>query len=1128
MVKLYENEAFLRGNLNYRLVISTICTSLETMIAIKSPKWNKNLSENPQASSPKPSTEASSSSAVLKGLLSSDEEIFDFTERQANSVEQGYVRHDVEGDGNCGYTAFGITRDAAYEYVRAAAEAEDPAVIERLGLAIPEVLITKNFYDYLRDRGIISEDVGFEQMFDEEKRRDFARDPRIIAAFIDYDIRDKRVELGWAHPATLQALAHIRNIRLRIWQLDDDDCLIPHEDPRYVDYTPSDYDSMTDLLYLGNHFERLDIHGDETDLYLEPIPPLRPDELKESSLGYESIQNKIEAAITALRKYKKDQWIITANKAINGFEAGSSDASQFRILFNCSSQITMQETIDLLQKTHMDMMRALLDGFRQRDPEDASSHRRWYYWNQAYLQNQRAWLIKIARLFEINTEAFERESVALVTRLDQEIKREVTAVTTAYFTCQRAYKVYKNTHREDLRWHAIETLRSFIREVAKASEFEFFQKNKQNLQEILIDFARDASIQEAFEVLKKAQEIDYGLQKFESQQIDLSARLKLAEQTQQESERLRKKWEDVQQMKNANSFKRFFLGIRFLWRYRKDKETWAPIGTWIRENKWKFAGLITLGILALGASIALPVAAPFLIPIGTAWTVGEVVLVASAVTTFVGVATSTVVTFAGLAGREVVPFRSDELLRLEREVEDAERQWRQKEAEVARLTEKLATTKARIEKIQQEIPIFKEQIKQLEQIIKAPDKKKEHLKFEEALQNAKKCERKYEEMAKKLRVKEMELEAEVAQATAATLLARNVSARKTEELGQVRGLVEKKRNIDQLPEGKKKEQALEQHLKEIQSVIMESSFSQGDQEHSALALRQQGVRHDYHVLLNEQSDINDLVEKIKEESITSILKKFSDITFPEEDHRNFFNLEASSKVEESAGDSLVSVIAQAATTTRNPKNALSLRVEMAQHLAKDDQLRAKLEAMIESEGFSLHKDPDLSIPIENFEAYLGEINIPGTYSTTPIELIAISRVLKRPIVILTPNNAHDFIIDDEVCRKRTPIFLSLETHYRYRCLFSPEEGAESEYLARIQEAIERRLLEGDEIPSLRNRSPATEVPRVSFHSVLNVDARSYSASGSGVVIAHTQLQDSELTVETGDRVIGINQRRGSQ
>ena len=186
-----------------------------------------------------------------------------------NDLTTGYIRHKVFGDGDCGYTAFGITRNQAYQLLKDNLN----AVRALLQPAIKEALLTETFINYLEDQGqatsgLLTAFRQYQQTADQGNNIDtaikqlyiYADDLVILAAYLAYDIRDKKIDAGWIHPATLQALADIQKVEIYIWQLGDDERLISHHQVKYASYVPKISNSRLDLLFVNNnHFELLQV-----------------------------------------------------------------------------------------------------------------------------------------------------------------------------------------------------------------------------------------------------------------------------------------------------------------------------------------------------------------------------------------------------------------------------------------------------------------------------------------------------------------------------------------------------------------------------------------------------------------------------------------------------------------------------------------------------------------------------------------------------------------------------------------------------------------------------------------------------------------------------------------------------
>ena len=144
-----------------------------------------------------------------------------------NGAKQGYTRHPVAPGGDCGFTAFGITRKEALKCLQDALVTENgESFISLLQPAIKEVLITEKFYQYLIKQGALTPETTFETF--EENEAHFSKDLAIIQAYLNYDIRDKNVDAGFAHPGVLQALAHIQKVDLRIWHTGENQALQAH------------------------------------------------------------------------------------------------------------------------------------------------------------------------------------------------------------------------------------------------------------------------------------------------------------------------------------------------------------------------------------------------------------------------------------------------------------------------------------------------------------------------------------------------------------------------------------------------------------------------------------------------------------------------------------------------------------------------------------------------------------------------------------------------------------------------------------------------------------------------------------------------------------------------------------
>lgn len=168
-------------------------------------------------------------------------------------TEKPYVIHKVDGDGDCGYTAFGIIRTDAHRLM-----VENVSNMEIMSLIFPavhEALLMEKFLTYLKTKGCISKKTTIKKIEADPER--YKSNPAILRAYIDYDIQDKQIDDGWAHPCILQALAKIRKIKLYIWQLDEIIGPVPHT--YYPQIKPKGAKERIDLLFINNnHFHRLE------------------------------------------------------------------------------------------------------------------------------------------------------------------------------------------------------------------------------------------------------------------------------------------------------------------------------------------------------------------------------------------------------------------------------------------------------------------------------------------------------------------------------------------------------------------------------------------------------------------------------------------------------------------------------------------------------------------------------------------------------------------------------------------------------------------------------------------------------------------------------------------------------
>ena len=169
----------------------------------------------------------------------------------------GFSRHSVAGDGDCGYTSLGIERSYAHTLLKD----NCAAIAEIIRPAIKEALLTDKFYTYLASKGLIT--ISIEQLASDDNLTKYSADLAICSAYLDFDVKEKQIEGGWAHPCVLRALAFIQKIELYIWrQTSANHRLIePHKNSHvdFAHFKPEDATQTTHLLFVNSiHFERIE------------------------------------------------------------------------------------------------------------------------------------------------------------------------------------------------------------------------------------------------------------------------------------------------------------------------------------------------------------------------------------------------------------------------------------------------------------------------------------------------------------------------------------------------------------------------------------------------------------------------------------------------------------------------------------------------------------------------------------------------------------------------------------------------------------------------------------------------------------------------------------------------------
>jgi hypothetical protein len=181
-----------------------------------------------------------------------------------------FAHHKVNSDGNCGYTALGMSRANAYKLL----SKNLWQVGKLIKPVVEELLLEEKFIDYLQKQGLASDTLvkffkHYQAQAEQGKAvnkfiaqlKKYATHSNILQGYLNYDVRDKKIDAGWAHPLILQALAQLTQKELFIWQPDASGSLIPHASHGHI--KSEDANQRVDLIYInGNHFDRLELISD--------------------------------------------------------------------------------------------------------------------------------------------------------------------------------------------------------------------------------------------------------------------------------------------------------------------------------------------------------------------------------------------------------------------------------------------------------------------------------------------------------------------------------------------------------------------------------------------------------------------------------------------------------------------------------------------------------------------------------------------------------------------------------------------------------------------------------------------------------------------------------------------------
>jgi hypothetical protein len=177
-----------------------------------------------------------------------------------------FKRNATTKDSDSGYSALGIKRLDAYHLLITHLN-EVRTIIQP---AVEECLLTRSFIGYLAEQnlastGLLAAFKIYQQTAQQssdlttciDNLNRYANDLVIVVAYLDYDLKNKKMGISWTHPLVLHALAHIQDFELNIWQLSPSQELIAHL--YYPHYRPARIRKRIDLLSADdNHFEVLE------------------------------------------------------------------------------------------------------------------------------------------------------------------------------------------------------------------------------------------------------------------------------------------------------------------------------------------------------------------------------------------------------------------------------------------------------------------------------------------------------------------------------------------------------------------------------------------------------------------------------------------------------------------------------------------------------------------------------------------------------------------------------------------------------------------------------------------------------------------------------------------------------
>ena len=154
-------------------------------------------------------------------------------------TEEGltFEHYTVAGDGNCAYTAFGVSRENAFdkltESLTSGSQQQRLMICEILEPAIREATLQDDFLEHLlqtfTDKKLKTAITQYRKtQATESLYNEIKDDLRIARAYLEYDIQQRKFDAGYCHLAVLHALATVYDVNLKLWKKNETNHIVPH------------------------------------------------------------------------------------------------------------------------------------------------------------------------------------------------------------------------------------------------------------------------------------------------------------------------------------------------------------------------------------------------------------------------------------------------------------------------------------------------------------------------------------------------------------------------------------------------------------------------------------------------------------------------------------------------------------------------------------------------------------------------------------------------------------------------------------------------------------------------------------------------------------------------------------